>query len=72
VCPPALPRNAVVTEPDLLGYRVRTEVINMPVGTTGQLKMVREPGAEATGLSESGTGVCTKLLFGRFNQSFAF
>jgi hypothetical protein len=26
VCPPALPRNAVVTEPDLMGFRVRPQV----------------------------------------------
>lgn len=49
VCPPALPRDAVATEPDLFGICVRPQVINVPVGTVGRLKMVGEPGTETSG-----------------------
>jgi len=44
-----LPRNVVITVPDLLGFRVRSQVFNVPVGTVGRLKMVRQTGANATG-----------------------
>src|ERR1017187_5229164 len=47
--PAVLPRNAVVTEPDLLGCRVCPQVINMPVGTVGRLQVMCQPGVKTTG-----------------------
>jgi hypothetical protein len=44
-----LPGNTVVAEPNLLGMRVRLQVINVPVRTVRRLQMVRESGAETTG-----------------------
>jgi len=47
--PPALPPNAVVTEPDLLGFRARPEAINVPVRMSGRLKVMCQACSETAG-----------------------